>query len=143
MYINSSFTTLNFIQVIFDKYIGTSASEINFIIFKTKFINHITTVLNIKTKNIYWTYSYLWKWEQQPECIFSDCPLTIQNIFCSVQTHFPCGNLQTVQDIFTMFNVHVLKITVFAIKNVIYTKRYKKFYSCTIYAQFIFVKYIY
>ena len=59
------------------------------------------------------THSYLLQGEQQPECIFCDCPLTIQHIFLECSDTFSArnllfGNVKTMHDLFTMFDVNVL-----------------------------------
>ena len=51
------------------------------------------------------THTYLLKGEQQPKCIFCDCPLILHHIFLECSDNLPAGNLllnnvQTMQDLF-------------------------------------------
>ena len=80
-------------------------------------VHHITYAFTVKTKNTYRAfniYSFVpLTGGQQPECIFCDYPLTIQNIFLQCSDTFPArnllfGNVQTMHDLFTIFDVHVL-----------------------------------
>ena len=56
------------------------------------------------------THTYLLKGEQQPECIFCDCPLTLHHIFLECPDTLPArnsllNNVQTMQDLFTQVNI--------------------------------------
>ena len=56
------------------------------------------------------THRYLLKGEQQPECIFCDCLLTLDYIFLERSDTLPARNLllnnvRTMQDLFTQANI--------------------------------------
>ena len=80
---------------------------------------HIILILNTATKLFFpririghskLTHSYLIKGEQQPVCIFCDCPLTLHHIFLECSDTLPARNLllhnvQTMQDLITQVNI--------------------------------------
>ena len=102
-----------FIQILF----GTSVIEINFFCIQNKVYKPYNFGLNrqdeviISRKRV--GHSKLLQGEWQPECIFCNCLLTIQHIFIECSDTFPArnllfGNVQTMHDLFTMFDVNVL-----------------------------------
>ena len=75
------------------------------------------------------THIYLLKGEQQPECIFNDCPLTSHHIFLKCSDTLPARNLlldnvQTLQYLFAQVN---LSDIVQFCKSVIFTTKIKEF----------------
>ena len=90
--------------------------QVNYILFKIMSTYHIILILKvvvisrIRIGHSKLTHTYLSKSEQQPECIFCDCPLTIHHIFLECSDALPARNLlpnnvQTMQDLFTQVNI--------------------------------------
>ena len=77
------------------------------------------------------THTYLLKGEQQPECIFCDCSLTLRPIFLERSDTLPARNLllynaQTVQDLFAKVNFS--EILQFLLESD-FTTNFKDFYT--------------
>ena len=66
-------------------------------------------ISRIRVGHTKFTHSYLLKGEQQPECIFCDCPLNLHHIFLERSDTLPARNLllnnvQTMNDLLTQVN---------------------------------------